>query len=952
MAATAGNNWQRIEALFYAALDQPMPERPAFLDQACGDDILLRKEVESLLEASEKTSGFLQKSVHEAARSLHPVEEITIGRQIGAYKLLRVVGEGGMGAVYLASRADDLYKQQVAIKLMHAGFAQTRRMLLRFSAERQILANLNHPNIARLLDGGIYEGVPYLVMEYIDGISIVEYCRKNKLGTEARLRLFGTVCEAVEYAHKNLVVHRDIKPGNILVTPAGVPKLLDFGIAKLLSPEDNDLTQTRTTERMMTPEYASPEQVRGDLITTSTDVYALGVLLYELLSGTRPFHLKTASPVEIIHMVCEQTPTAPSTAAKRAPDLAPPDAARKLCGELDNVVLMALRKEPARRYVSVGQLAEDIKAFLDGYPVRARTDAWGYRTSKFIGRHKTGVFAAVAFAIALVGFSLGMALFARRAQHERLAAERESQFLNSIFQSTNPDQTRGKQITGQELLDDGARRVDTEFSGEPQLQSTLYYNIGQAYVGLGLYQKAEALLQRAYALRTQTVADSNLDTAATLDALATAIRLEADFKRAEPLFRKALAIRRAKLGAADPLVARSVSNLGECLYWEGQDFEAESLLREALAIERPHRPDGTMESSDMYLALVLERKGSFREATDLLREAVTISGRIDGTESSNYANSLHDLAGTLIDAGDLSGAEKMDRQALAIRRKINTPGYPDLAYPLNNLGFIFLERGDWAGAEPFLKENLEIRGKPGTRDARLAAALNNWARLLQEKGDYRGADDYYKRAMDMIRAVGGEQSWGLAKIMANVGMLRADQGNYAEAEQLERQSMDMRQKLGGEESPDMASSQINLAIVLSMRHDLPEAETLLKKALSIRTKELSAGHPAEISTEVRLGEVLIDQRKFKEAEALLHQATEGLHAVQFPLMPWQFAEAEIALGEADARTGRTEEAERLLRNPAARMKGYPQAALQRQILQRAQFFSEKLHNNVAAGQGE
>lgn len=943
MAATAGNNWQRIEALFYATLDQPPSERESFLDNACGDDLPLRKEIESLLEASEKTSGFLQKSVQEAARALSPVEEITSGRQIGAYKLLRVVGEGGMGAVYLAARADDLYKQQVAIKLMHAGFAQTRRMLLRFSAERQILANLNHPNIARLLDGGIYEGVPYLVMEYIDGISIVEYCRKNKLGTAARLQLFGTVCAAVEYAHKNLVVHRDIKPGNILVTPEGVPKLLDFGIAKLLRLEDGDLTQTRTTERMMTPEYASPEQVRGDLITTSTDVYALGVLLYELLSGTRPFHLKTASPVEIVHMICEQTPTAPSTAAKRAPDLAPPDAARKLSGELDNIVLMALRKEPARRYVSVGQLAEDIKAFLDGYPVRARTDAWGYRTSKFIGRHKTGVFAAGAFAVALVVFSMGMALFARRAQRERLAAERESQFLNSIFQSTSPDQTRGKQITGEALLDDGARRADTEFSGEPQLQSTLYYNIGQAYVGLGLYQKAEALLQRAYALRKQTGGDSNLDTAATLDALATAVRLQADFRRAEPLFRQALAIRREKLGATDPLTAQSMSNLGECLYWEGNDADAESLLRQALAIERPHRLDAAIGSSDMYLALVLERKGNFGEATDLLKEAVRISGRIDGTESSNYANSLHDLAGTLIDAGDLSGAEAMDRQSLAIRRKINTAGYPDLAYPLNNLGFISLERGDWASAEPFLKENLEIRSKPGTRDNRLAAALNNWARMLQEKGDYKAADDYYNQAMDIFREVGGAQSWGLAKVTANAGMLRADQGNYGEAEQLERQAMDMRLKLGGEESPDLASSQINLAIILSMRHNLPEAETLLRKALSIRTKELSAGHPAAISTDVRLGEVLIDQGKVKEAEALLHQAVEGLHAVQFPLVSWQFAEAEIALGEADAGTGRVEEAERLLRGPATRMKGYPQAALQRQILQRAQFFSEKLH---------
>lgn len=692
MAAPAGKHWERIEALFYAALEQPASARHDFLESACRNDPALRAEVESLLDASDKTLGFLQRPVEEAARNLDGTDEVSVGRQIGAYRLLRVLGEGGMGRVYLAARADDMYQQQVAIKLMHAGLAQTRRMLLRFGAERQILANLNHPNISRLLDGGICEGTPYLVMEYVDGVSIDEYCRENKLGTETRLQLFGSVCAAVEYAHKNLVVHRDIKPGNILVTADGIPKLLDFGIAKLLAPEGGEIAQTRTTERMMTPEYASPEQVRGDHITTSTDVYALGVLLYELLSGRRPFHLQTTSPIEIARVICEETPTSPSVVAEANPDLAPPDASRKLSGDLDNIVLMAMRKEPARRYVSVSQLTEDVRAFLGGYPVRARTDTWGYRSGKFIHRHRAALIAALVVAVALVGFSIGMGLFARRAQRERLAAEREAAFLNSIFESTTPAQTRGKQITGRELLDDGAKRIDTEFSGEPQLQATLFDNIGRAYLGLGLYQKAEIVLQRAYDLRKRTLGATNLDTASTLDSLATAIRLELDYKRAEPLFRAALAVRRERLNATDLLVGRSMANLGECLYWEEENQEAESLLRQALNIQRPHAMDMDVAASDDYLALVLERKGDFREASDLLREGMAIVKRIDGDDSPEYANSLHNLAGTLIDAGDLSGAEAMDRQALALRRKVNGPGHPDLAYPLNNLGFIFLEK--------------------------------------------------------------------------------------------------------------------------------------------------------------------------------------------------------------------------------------------------------------------
>ena len=941
MAASPGYNWQRIEELFYAALEQAPSERNSFLDRACGGDVDLRREIDSLLSASDKTLGFIQKPVQEAARNLDG-DSIASGRQIGVYRLLRVLGEGGMGRVYLAARADDLYEQQVAIKLMHAGFAQTQRMLLRFGAERQILANLNHPNIARLLDGGVSDGLPYLVMEYVDGVPIDQYCRERRLMTEERLRLFCTVCRAVEYAHKNLVVHRDIKPGNILVSSTGIPKLLDFGIAKLLASDGVEMSRTRTAERMMTPEYASPEQVRGDNITTSTDVYALGVLLYELLSGRRPFHLETTSPIEVVRAICEQTPTAPSVVGELNPELAPPDASRKLRGDLDNIVLMAMRKEPARRYVSAGQFAEDVEAFLGGYPVRARTDAWGYRSGKFIRRHRAAVVATVVVAIALVGFSIGMGLLARRAQRKRTAAEREAQFLNSIFQSTTPEQTRGKQVTGRELLDQGAKRVETEFSGEPQLQATLFDNIGRAYMGIGQYQTGETLLQRAYDLRKQILGRDNLDTAATLDALATAIRLHSDYARAEPYFREALAVRQRKLHPDDPLIGRSLSNLGECLYWEGKNPEAESLLRQALQMQRNRGLDEDIATSDNYLALVLQRKGDFHEASLLLRDAVAINAKISGTDSPDYANSLHNLAGTLIDSGDLTNAETMDRQALAIRRKIDGPHHPDVGYPLNNLGFVFLEKGDWAAAQPFLKENLDIQTELNPKSARLAGALNNWGRMLEEKGDYKGADNSFGQALAMMHETNSPESWNVAKVLANLGLLRADEGKYSAAEELEKQALDMRKKLGGDESPDLATSYINLALVQSWETQLGSAESLLRQALAIRKKEMSAGHPAIISAEIRLGEILTDEGKAGEAEPLLRQALAEVHAVPFPLTQWQVAEVEIGLGAALAEEGHTAEAQKLLENPEVRLRGYPLAALRRSILLRAQKAQKKL----------
>jgi tetratricopeptide (TPR) repeat protein len=297
---------------------------------------------------------------------------------------------------------------------------------------------------------------------------------------------------------------------------------------------------------------------------------------------------------------------------------------------------------------------------------------------------------------------------------------------------------------------------------------------------------------------------------------------------------------------------------------------------------------------------------------------------------------LHNLAGTLIDAGDLSAAETVDRQVLELRRKINGPGHPDLGYPLNNLGFIFMEKGDWATAEPFLKENLEVRGWPEKKTASTAGALNNWARMLDEKGDYKAAEQAYLQAIAIFRQEKGPSSWGLAKMLANFGLLRADEGNYSDGEQLERQALEMRQKLGGNETPDMASSLINVALLRSLQREPAGAEPLLRQALEIRTKELSAGHPAIISIETRLGEVLIDEGKTTEAETLLRQAVTESHAVTFPLTAWQIAEPEIALGADLVAEGHLTEAEKLLRDFEPRLKNYPEAALGRQIIERGE----------------
>jgi len=421
----AGERWARVKELFEAAVDLDPNQRSALLARECGEDESLRGEVESLLKSDQQTDGFIEQPAFEIPRDLFPgeVEEPFAGRQFGAYQVIREIGRGGLGAVYLAARADDEYRKEVAIKLIRRGL-DTDDILRRFRNERQILAQLDHPNIARLIDGGTTDdGLPYFVMEYVKGAPIGAYCDANALPASERLKLFRKVCATVTYAHQNLVIHRDLKPSNILVTPEGEPKLLDFGIAKLLGPDDELMTQTISGLRVMTPEYASPEQVKGDKITTTSDVYSLGVLLYELLTGQRPYRLKTRTAEEIARAITEQEPERPSTVvgSNQKSEIRNQ---KSLRGDLDNIVLMAMRKEPTRRYASVGQFSEDVRRHLDGLPVLARKDTARYRTEKFIQRHKVGVAAAALIALTLIGGLIATFWQANRATRQaKLAAQ-------------------------------------------------------------------------------------------------------------------------------------------------------------------------------------------------------------------------------------------------------------------------------------------------------------------------------------------------------------------------------------------------------------------------------------------------------------------------------------------------------------------------------------------------
>ena len=516
--------WRRIEELFSTAVERPPAERGAYLTQVCGGDEELRREVLELL-AHETADGFLQDPIKHATLAVasEPADEM-VGERIGPYRLMRVIGRGGMGTVYEAVRDDEEFEQRVALKLIRRGM-DSEFVRARFLRERQILAALDHPHIARLFDGGTTaDGQPYFVMEFVAGEPITEYCRQQQLSLNEKLNLFRAVCAAVQHAHQNLVVHRDLKPSNILVTAEGTPKLLDFGIAKVLTPEAGEShTQTETAVRLMTPDYASPEQVRGGVITTASDVYSLGIVLYELLTGRRPYQFETYAPLAIERAICETEAARPSEVADPFLKLG-----RQLTGDLDNIVMMALRKEAARRYPSVEQFAEDLRRYLEGLPVAARPDTFTYRAVKFVRRHRVGVAAASLVVISLLGGIIATTYAARQARAERARTERRFaqvrklsntflfDFYDKIQNVPGTIEARGMVAkTALEYLDSLAQ----EAGSDPQLAWELavaYQKVGDVQgdpwgPNLGKSQDAMHIYQKGLALAQQLNRDGNND---------------------------------------------------------------------------------------------------------------------------------------------------------------------------------------------------------------------------------------------------------------------------------------------------------------------------------------------------------------------------------------------------------------------------------------------------------
>jgi len=756
------------------------------------------------------------------------------------YKILGLVGRGGMGAVYEAVRDDQQFRQQVAVKLIKRGM-DTDFIRERFLRERQILASLDHPHIARLLDGGATEdGRPYFVMEFVAGQTIMEFCRRRRLSFDERLRLFRDVCSAVQHAHQKLVVHRDLKPSNILVTEEGTPKLLDFGIAKLLAPDPGEaVTRTETAVRLMTPEYASPEQVRGLRVTTATDVYSLGVVLYELLTDRRPHQFATYSPAEIERAICDTEAPRPSEVAQEQAGAtgAPTKRARQLAGDLDNIVLMAMRKEPARRYQSVEQFSEDIRRYLTGLPVLARKDTFGYRAGKFARRHKAGV-AILALLAALAAVmtvqSVRIARERDRANQVAARAEAVTQSLVSVFEFADPGTAKGSAITAKELLDQGAEKVVRDLKDQPLLQAKLMDAIGGLYLNLGAYDRAQQSLENALKLRRQTPGASQIDVAESLHHLGALAYEKGEYGSSEALYREALGLRRKELGAEHLNTADSMAGLGRVLIAQGKFAEAEPLVRDALALRRRQLPPVHKDIASILVhgeGRLLSEQGKFAEAADVYREALAIHRKLYGAEHPWVAASMNNLAVTLHELGDYQGAEALSREALALRRRLLGAEHPEVTGNMINLASVLRDKGEYEEAEQLYRQALESRRKLfGENNVRLVSTMSNLAILLDAKGDYEAGEALQRQALGIQRKALGEDHRYVGTSLNNLAGLLYHQGQYAEAEKLQREAIAIYQKSLGAEHWMIQRSRSHLGACLTKLGRYPEAEEQLLAA--------------------------------------------------------------------------------------------------------------------------
>ncbi len=960
----------RVESIVLEALAQPPDGRETFLERACGHDEALRLDVESLLVFEEQATDFLESpaldwsAAMEATESpeASAIDDADVGRLIGPYRLDARIGAGGMGNVYRARRVDGHFDQVVAVKLIRRGL-DTEDVLSRFRTERQVLASLQHPNIARLLDGGSTDdGRPYLVMEYVEGEEIHSWCDARRLTIDARIDLVRRACAAVQEAHRRLIVHRDLKPSNILVTADGEPKLLDFGVARMLMPEPGDQARPDVTDhasRRLTIAYASPELIAGEPTTTSTDVYSLGVILFELLTGARPRDVATEEP-RIALEALERDGALMKTCLARGST--PTVLRRALAGDLATIVQTALRADPSRRYGSVEQFAEDLRRYQSLLPIAARPESLRYRAAMFVRRHAGAVAGATAASIGLITAVAAIVAFSVRAESARVEAETQravadevNRFLGDMLAAPEPSRL-GPDVTVRQVADAAAERLERrewQFT-HPQVETGVRAALGRTYLALGLFDEAEPHLSAVLASRRAEAVDadgSSLGLAAAVHQFAMLRLGQARYEESLALFEEALRLRDEIPRGQSPTRAEMLTNLGHLLSRRGEFDAAEARLREAAVLaKRDGGSDHPLVTAVLnQLGAIRHSRGDLEGAEAILRRSLQAARAARGDRHHDVVQALSSLGLVVRDRGALDEAQLLLSEAVSMSRAVHGAQHPTLAVTLSNLAVLHQRAGRMDDAEPLLREALAIRElRLNENHPDTAATINSLAAIQRSRGAFPEAAALYARALAILRRTFTRDHPDIATVLNNLAAVQYSMNDLDGAEQSFREVVAMRRTLLPPDHPDLAIALNNLAVTLIERGATAEAVTCLREAEAIQRVKLPAGHPLLAGTLVSLGAALVDQSLFAEAETVL---AEGLAARRAATTPnnGQIGAAEILLGLAKQGQGRFDEGATFVRSGVDHLRAGAPPRQQRIAFERLVRFSQLfgLENDAA-----
>jgi eukaryotic-like serine/threonine-protein kinase len=888
--------WTRLDEVFQGALEIPAADRAAYLERACSGDPHLRADIEAMLTAEAVGIERFVPGDEPPKADADPL----VGMRLGPWRLVELIGRGGMGTVYLAERADGQYEQRVAVKVVPSS-AHHQGASLRFKAETHILGRLSHSNIARLLDAGFTpEGSAYLVMEYVGGSPITEYCDARQLTIEERLRLFLKVACATQHAHQSLVVHRDLKPSNILVSHDGEVKLLDFGIAKLLE-ADHPLADVTTPElRALTPAYAAPEQLRGEPVTTAADVYVLGAVLYELLTGCRPTRVERTAggwPAS------ETLPPAPSAWVRRklalrgsdrgaarsqvadARRTSPARLARRLDGDIDRVVLKALQPEPDRRYGSAGLLAADIERLLDGRPVAAQPDRVAYRMRRFVGRHRIGVAMTVLLCASILTSAVVAIVQARalaverdRARLQASRAERASELIADLFRLAEPG-PGSQDITARQLLDRGTSRIAAQLAGDPAMQAALFNVVGRLYGNLSLHDAAIEVLQRALDLQRHGQPEVSLTQAETMHWLGELYIRKNEYATAEELLRTALHSRRASDAPASEIAA-TLEALGRGLSFAGRYEEAGGRLREALEIRRRMPgPPAQLMSALNELAVTIHRLGDTPGAEALFREAADVGRRVTAPSPEKVEGLLHHARLVHRFDRDAAGAEVIYREALGMARAIYVDDHQTTATILGELARGVRDLGRLAAAETLVRDAHAMFVRLyGVRHRESMIASQTLASILHEQGKRSDAEHLLRDALETARALFGAGHPSTLGAMRSLASTLEAQGKFDESLALRQLELDEATEARGRLDVYVAIALAGLGEHALARGDVPLAERSFAQALDIRQQIHPPDHWRIHHARALVGVARLRAGRLAEAERDLVAGYERLHA--------------------------------------------------------------------------